>query len=90
MTLVNGADNVAYQLAFNSLRETYSKFQGILAGYFSEELTDHESHRLIAEAVREGREDDAEFYARDLIKLGEALIGDLIDALESSGDPADE
>jgi DNA-binding FadR family transcriptional regulator len=84
-TLVEGADNVAYQLAFNSLRETYSKFQGILAGFFADELTDRQTHRLIAQAVREGREDDAEFYARDLVKLGESLISDLMDALETSG-----
>lgn len=83
-TLVEGADNVAYQLAFNSLRETYSKFQGILAGFFSDELTDQETHQLIADAVHDGREDDAEFYARDLVKLGESLIADLMDALESA------
>jgi DNA-binding FadR family transcriptional regulator len=80
-TLLEGADNVAYQLAFNSLRETYDKFRGILAGFLVEELSDLEARRAILAAVRDGREEAAEERARKLMTMGETLIGELMNSL---------
>ena len=81
-TLLEGADNVAYRLAFNSLRETYDKFRGILAGYLADELSDLQARRDIVEAVRKGHEIDAESHARNLMTMGENLIANLMDSLE--------
>jgi DNA-binding FadR family transcriptional regulator len=87
-TLLEGADNIAYRLAFNSLRETYDKFRTILAGYLAEELSDLNARRAIVEAVRQGREEEAEARTRELLTMGEKLIADLMNSLnvEETGD----
>jgi GntR family transcriptional regulator, transcriptional repressor for pyruvate dehydrogenase complex len=85
-TLVDGSDNVAYRLSINSLVETYKKIQGLLLGPLADELGDLDAYTAIADAVARGDEEDAEFYARDLVRLGERRITELMNALEEAGD----
>jgi GntR family transcriptional regulator, transcriptional repressor for pyruvate dehydrogenase complex len=82
-TLVEGSDNVAYQLAINSLSEAYGKFAHLLTHILADEFKDIEAYRAIARAVRDGDVDEAEAMARELIQLGEARIGKLIKTLDS-------
>jgi len=72
--MVDASENVAYQLAFNSIRDIYDQLSEILAHVVEDELRDAEVHRKIAEAIREQDTDSAEFYARDLISRGEEMI----------------
>ncbi|MFU8803703.1 MAG: FadR/GntR family transcriptional regulator [Bradymonadaceae bacterium] len=80
--LVEGSDNVAYQLAYNSLGEAYGKFAHLLTHILADEFKDLQAYRAIARAVREGDEIEAEAMARELIQLGEARIAKLIKSLE--------
>lgn len=73
--LVDGSDNVAYRLVYNSVRQLLDELPGVFAPILSDETTDAEAHQKIAAAVSAGNVDDAEFYARDLISRGEDRMG---------------
>jgi GntR family transcriptional regulator, transcriptional repressor for pyruvate dehydrogenase complex len=49
--LVEGADNIAYRLAFNGLRHIYEPVADLVSGVIADELHDHRSRRAIAAAV---------------------------------------
>lgn len=72
--LVDGSGNVAYRLAYNTVRDLLDELSSAFAAMLSEETTDIETHRRIATAVRDGEVDDAEFYARDLMSRGEERV----------------
>lgn len=84
--LVDGSENVAYRLAMNSLVATYRKIQHVLLGVLAEELSDLNAYRAVARAIAEHDEEDAEFYARDLVRMGERRISELMDALDDATD----
>lgn len=69
--LVEGADNIAYQLAFNALEETYERCRELLARALAPELADLGAYRAIAAAVRSGDGAGAEAGARALLRRGE-------------------
>jgi DNA-binding FadR family transcriptional regulator len=69
--LVEGADNVAYRLAYNAMNETYERCRELLARALAPELGDVEAYRAIAAAVRRGDGADAEALARALLRRGE-------------------
>ena len=77
--LVEGSDNIAYQLVFNSLRE-------LLVEVLASELRDLAAYRAIAEAVQ--RQDDlsAAAVARTLMEQGSSAIFQLIAAIEEGDD----
>ena len=77
--LVEGADNIAYQLAFNALEETYDRCRELLARALAPELADLDAYQAIAAAVRRGDGAGAEAGARALLRRGE--VG-LLAALE--------
>ncbi len=81
--LVDGADNVAYQLSFNSLEETYSKFKHLMTHVLSEELTDLDRYRGVLRAIKESDEEEAAYEARQITSLGEAKIKDILEFLET-------
>lgn len=85
---VDGSHNVAYRLAFNTVRDLLDEMSHVFATILSDETTDPDTHREIAEAIQNGELDDAEFYTRDLMARGERRVGkiaDLIDADEGVG-----
>ena len=51
--VVAGAGNVAYELAFNTLRTTYDKFRRALAPAMAGELRDRAGHAALAHAITE-------------------------------------
>ena len=77
--LVDGADNVAYRLAFNALHATYDRVRELLARPMEAELADVASYAALAEAIRSGEPAAAESEARALLRRGEAGV---LDALE--------
>lgn len=72
--LVEGCDNLAYRLAYNSMREVYTRFRGRMLGPLASELKDVDAYAAITAAVVAGDESKAERHARDLIRRGEAGI----------------
>lgn len=83
-TLVDGTENVAYRLAYNSLRDAYGKCMDLLTGILADELGDRKSYRAIATAVRRGDARSAERLARTLTARGERRLLSAVEALASS------
>lgn len=79
--VVGASDNVAYRLAYNSLRRTYDKCRDLLQAILADELTDAASYAAIANAVRRGAADVAESRARDLMRRGEDAISAALQSL---------
>jgi DNA-binding FadR family transcriptional regulator len=83
--LVDGSDNVAYRLAFNSLRETYTQIREMLTEILAEEFTAAEYYRDIALAITEGRDEEARDRARELLSIGEERLLSVLEGLRRSG-----
>jgi DNA-binding FadR family transcriptional regulator len=74
--LAVGSKNLAYQLAFNTLREAVRELPGLAAAQ-EEELRDLRGYRQIADAVRRGDGTAASRAARAHIAIGLVGIGAL-------------
>ncbi len=72
--LVDGTGNIAYRLAYNSLRQTYERCFELLTGILEDELADHERYAAIAAAVRAGDQQAAHDLARALTRRGEEKL----------------
>ncbi len=77
--LIDGADNVAYRLAFNALHETYDRVRVLLARPMEAELADAAPYAALAAAVCRSDGDAAESLARVLLARGERGV---LEALE--------
>ncbi len=82
--LVDGGANVAYRLAFNTLREAYTTFMDLLTELMADEFTDLEAYAGIAAAVRDGYPIAAEAVARRLIDRGGDRLAGLFDAMDAA------
>jgi len=80
--LAVGSGNIAYQLVFNSLRDTYERLRELLVDVLSAELSDLPAYRAIAEAVQRGDDLSAAAVARTLMEHGTSAIFQLIAAIE--------
>jgi len=80
--LVDACDNLAYRLAFNSLRVTYDQCRELFTHVLAHELGDLRRYRAIAAAVRAGDPNAAETRARALIRRGERSIATALQRLE--------
>lgn len=85
-SLVDATENVAYRLAYNSLRETYEKCMDLLTGVLADELSDRGGYVAIASAVRSGDGAAAEHLARELTRRGERGLLDALAALSPQGE----
>lgn len=85
--LCRGSDNVAYQLACNTLQRTYETIREALLQVMAPELLDLERHRAIAAAVRERDTEAAGLAARELLGQGARRIQGVLGALEDSQEP---
>jgi DNA-binding FadR family transcriptional regulator len=83
---VRGCDNIAYELAFNTLRETYDRIRGALVHVMADEVADLESYRSIAKAVERSDDVSAKHVAAALVEHGTHRVFELIAALEGAGD----
>lgn len=73
--LVEGSQNVAYRLAYNSLRASYDTFRSALVEVMAAELRDEAGFRGVAQAVRERDGAAAAAAAAGLLERGaEALV----------------
>ncbi len=72
--VVLGSENIAYQLAFNSIRDVHERFGAVMSQIMNDELRDIDAHERIANAIEAGRGEEAEIEARDLLARGEARV----------------
>lgn len=82
--VVQAADNVAYQLAVNSLRESYGLFKRLLMNVLADELADLDGYRAVVEAVRAQDEPEVEFATRELLGIGQGRLDEVLTALEAT------
>lgn len=80
--IVGASDNVAYRLAYNSLRRTYDKCRELLQTVLADELSDIAAYAAIAAEIRCGNAAAAQTRARDLMQRGEEAIGAALKRLE--------
>lgn len=80
--VVDASDNLAYRLAFNSLRRCYEPIMDLLAGLLADEVEHRAGHEAMVEAILAGRPDQAEAEARALLARGSAALQGLADRLE--------
>jgi DNA-binding FadR family transcriptional regulator len=81
--LVEGADNLAYRLAFNTLREVYERSWELLRPLLADELEDLASYAALAAALRRRDARSAERRARALVRRGEARIAETLDRIDA-------
>lgn len=79
--LVDGSDNIAYRLAYNSLRSAYEPVLELLYPVLAQELEDIDSRAAIARALRSGDGPSAERAARSLLEKGSAAMTGVIATL---------
>jgi DNA-binding FadR family transcriptional regulator len=79
--LVGGSDNVAYELAFNTLRRTYEAIRGALVQAFADELTALADHRAIVQAVERGDGRAAARAAARLVDRGTRAVLAIVELL---------
>ncbi len=84
--LVDAADNLAYRLAYNSLREVTEAFLDRIAPLMREELEATGRLHELVEAVATGDPGRAEDGARAALEPTQARIGDALSALVPDGD----
>ncbi len=87
--LVHASDNVAYRLAFNTLRETYELIRGAMVIVMGDEVSDLQGHRDVLAAVVAHDESAARDAAATLVGRGAARVFALLDALAAEADPPD-
>jgi GntR family transcriptional repressor for pyruvate dehydrogenase complex len=80
--LIDGADNIAYRLAFNSLRSVYEPAAPLLRDALAPELRDLAGHRAIVQAVTRGNGPAAARAAQRLLALGTAVVVEIVSAVE--------
>jgi DNA-binding FadR family transcriptional regulator len=72
--LVRACGNLAYRLAFNSLRDCYARAMGLLTEVMRDEFADVKRYTAIARAVAAGEAEHAEHEARLLVRRGEGRV----------------
>lgn len=73
-TVVDAADNIAYRLAFNSLRNAYEPLTQQVAPVIAEEIGDIDAHVELIDAIAGRRDEDARVIAHRLLSKGAASV----------------
>lgn len=84
--LVEGSRNVAYRLAYNSLRASYDTFRGALVEVMGEELRHEEGFRGVARAVRAQDGEAAAAAASELLGRGAQALESMLELLSDLSD----
>lgn len=82
--LVDGSDNLAYRLAFNTLRDAYEVFMHLLTDLMADEFMDAAGYAAMADAVAGGDGDAAAAAAAALLSRGGSQLSGLFDAMDAA------
>jgi GntR family transcriptional regulator, transcriptional repressor for pyruvate dehydrogenase complex len=80
--LVDGSGNIAYRLAFNSLRKTYEPIWHLLTQVLGRDLRRLDVFRKLADLVRQGDREQAMQCAREYIDSSSDAIYQFLDLYE--------
>ena len=80
--VIGGSNNVAYQLAFNSMRTAYAQVKDMLVNLLGAEFSALESYKGIADAIRRGDGETAHGTAFRTLKDGESALQRLANLLD--------
>jgi DNA-binding FadR family transcriptional regulator len=84
--VIDGADNVAYQLLLNVLERVYAPLSvDAIATLVGDELQDAAGHRRVATAIAAGNERQAEVAARKVLGRGAAAVTEVLVDREGTG-----
>lgn len=83
--LVEASENIAYQLAFNTLERVWSQISSVLAPTLMPELTDAAGYRTLAAAVVDGDAEAARVAADRLVRKGSDAVLALVEAWLEDG-----
>lgn len=89
--LVRGADNIAYRLAFNTLRHAYEQIRGALVIALADELRQVELCAAMVDAIARQQPELAQQHASAIVRRGSDGISaalELLDQLDPSSEPA--
>jgi GntR family transcriptional repressor for pyruvate dehydrogenase complex len=81
--LVDASGNVAYRLAYNSLRASYDQSRGLFTQVLADETGDIKGYAAIVEAIAHRQPQVAAAQARRLVHRGERAITALLSQLPS-------
>lgn len=84
-TVIDGAANIAYRLAYNSMRQTYEPIADLLATVLADELTDHAGRRWLVDAIAAADGVAAAGAAQQLLARGESGVHTLLTTLATTG-----
>ena len=79
--LVDGSQNIAYRLAFNSLSTTTDRLETVIGDLLAAEFGQTETYAALAEAVAAGDAAASHAHATTLVNTGEQAIGALLELL---------
>lgn len=88
-TVVRGSENIAYQLAYNSLRLTYEKLQELLRGPLQAERDQPDAYRKLTVAIDRQDTDQAAFHGRAIVQAGTEAIQTLLDLVAENNTNTD-
>ena len=84
--LVAGSGNIAYRLAFNTMRETYDRFRELLRPLLAEEISYLAGYLELARAVRSGNVEAAESALHDIVDRGARVMAVALERLRMEDD----
>jgi DNA-binding FadR family transcriptional regulator len=84
--LVDASRNIAYRLAYNSLRQSYEQSKPLFTRILAPETSDLTAYGRLTDAVEQCDAVTAESLARDLIGRGERAVKTLLAALPPAQD----
>ena len=84
--LVDASDNLAYRLAYHSMRATYDQCRGLFTQVLADEIGDVAGYAAIAAAVRASNGEVAARRSRTLIERGERGVKQVLDHLNAASE----
>lgn len=88
--LVEASDNIAYQLAFNTMERAWEAVQDVVAGALASELEDERGYRALRKAIEAGEAEGARRAAAKLVTKGSEGVLALLAQLDPSSVPTRE
>jgi GntR family transcriptional regulator, transcriptional repressor for pyruvate dehydrogenase complex len=85
--LADSCGNLAYRLAYNTLRDSYLSFGALLTEVLAVEHADTAAYEALTAAVTAGDADRAHALAKELVRRGEQAVGHLMKNLDASEQP---
>jgi GntR family transcriptional regulator, transcriptional repressor for pyruvate dehydrogenase complex len=82
--VVDGADGLAWRLAFNSMARAYGLVAEHLAHVLADELTATADYAALARAIARGDEDGAVKRAQAIVGRGTRAVGEVLQALDAN------